>query len=182
MSKTDLSRYSTDFQPGSFWKRFLWFYCNAIILNSYLLPFASLKRMILRLFGAKIGKAVNIKPKVNVKYPWLLEIGNYAWVGEGVWIDNLALVKIGANACVSQGALLLTGNHNYKKPTFDLMTGPITIDEGAWIGAKAIVCPGIKVHSHAILTVGSVATKDLDPYTIYSGNPAIKVKERTIGE
>jgi putative colanic acid biosynthesis acetyltransferase WcaF len=147
-------------------------------MNSYLLPFASLKRMILRFFGARIGKGVNIKPKVNVKYPWMLEVGDYVWIGEGVWIDNLAPVKIGANACVSQGALLLTGNHNYKKSTFDLIMRPITLEEGAWIGAKATVCPGVTVHSHAILTVGSVATRDLDAYTIYSGNPAAKVKER----
>ncbi len=121
-----------------------------------------------------------IKPKVNIKYPWNLKIGDNVWVGECVWIDNLTKVDIKNNACISQGAMLLCGNHHYKKTTFDLMVGKITIEEGAWVGAKAVVCPGVIVHTHAILTVGSVAVKNLDPYSIYQGNPAVKIKDRVI--
>ena len=80
--------------------------------------------------------------------------------------------------CISQGALLLTGNHDYTRSTFDYRNAPITVEAGAWIGAKSVVCAGVKVHSHAILTVGSVATKDLEAYGIYQGNPAVKVRER----
>ncbi|MGC8803729.1 MAG: colanic acid biosynthesis acetyltransferase WcaF, partial [Bacteroidales bacterium] len=76
------------------------------------------------------------------------------------------------------GALLLTGNHNYRLPTFDLMAKTITLEDGVWIGAKAIVCPGITAYSHAVLTVGSVATTNLEGYSIYSGNPAQKIKNR----
>ena len=76
--------------------------------------------------------------------------------------------------------MLLTGNHNYQSVNFDLITKPIVLEEGAWIGANATVCPGVTVKSHAVLTVASVATKDLDPYSIYQGNPAIKVKDRVI--
>ncbi len=123
---------------------------------------------------------VNIKPCVNVKYPWLLEIGNYTWIGENVWIDNLAKVKIGSNVCISQGAMLLCGNHNYKMSTFDLMIGNITIEDGSWVGAQTVVCPGVTVHSHAVLGVGSVANHDLDAFGIYQGNPAVKIRERTI--
>ncbi len=136
--------------------------------------------MLLRLFGAKIGAQVVIKPKVNIKYPWLLEIGDHAWIGEKVWIDNLVQVSIGSHACISQGALLLTGNHNYKKSSFDLITGQIFIDDGAWVGAKAVICPGVRVSSHSIVTVGSVLTKSSSAYGIYQGNPAIKIKERQI--
>lgn len=82
--------------------------------------------------------------------------------------------------CVSQEAMLLTGNHNYKAVHFDLMTKAIVLEEGAWIGARATVCPGITVKSHAVLTVGAVATKDLAPYSIYQGNPAVKIKARVI--
>lgn len=121
-----------------------------------------------------------IKPNVNIKYPWRLQINENAWIGEGVWIDNLAEVSIGANACLSQGAMLLTGNHDYSKPTFDLQTKNITLEEGVWIGAKAVVCPGVTCHSHSVLTVGSVATKDLSAYGIYQGNPAILVKNRNL--
>ena len=136
--------------------------------------------MLLRLFGAKSGAQVLIKPKVNIKYPWLFEIGDHAWIGEKVWIDNLVQVSIGSHACISQGALLLTGNHNYKKSSFDLITGQIFIEDGAWVGAKAVICPGVRVSTHSIVTVGSVLTKSSSAYGIYQGNPAIKIKERQI--
>lgn len=132
------------------------------------------------MFGAVIGKGVVIKPRVNIKYPWNLSIGEHSWLGEGVWIDNLGKVIIGSNCCVSQGALLLCGNHNYRKSTFDLMVGDITLENGVWIGAKAMVCPGVVCHSHAVLTAGSIATASLEAYKIHSGNPAVPVKERSI--
>lgn len=134
----------------------------------------------MRLFGADVGKCVVIKPRVNIKYPWNLAIGEHSWIGEGVWIDNLGKVKMGSNCCISQGALLLCGNHNYRKPAFDLMVGDITLENGVWIGAKAMVCPGVICHSHAVLTAGSIATTALEAYKIHSGNPAVAVKERNI--
>lgn len=135
----------------------------------------------LRLYGAKIGKGCTLKPGINIKYPWKLVLGNYCWIGEKVWIDNLVDVVIQDNVCLSQGAYLLCGNHNYTKSTFDLMVMPILLEEGAWVGAKAIVGPGVKMKGHSVLTAGSVATKELEAYTIYQGNPAQAIKERKIG-
>ena len=180
--KTDLSSYNNSwYKPGaSFFKRTVWFYINAIIFKTFLLPSNGIKAFLLRLFGAKIGKMVELKPCINIKYPWFLEIGDHSWVGEDVWIDNLTFIKIGSNVCISQGAMLLTGNHNYSKPAFDLMVKPIALEDGAWIGAKAVVCPGVIVQSHAVLIVGSIATKNLDPYGVYQGNPAVKIKDRSI--
>ena len=182
MGKTDLSLYDNSwYKPkAGFLKRTIWHFTNHLIFNHAFFPFSSLKIAVLKFYGAKIGRGVLIKPSVNIKYPWLLEIGNYTWIGEKVWIDNLTKVKIGNNVCLSQGAMLLTGNHNYKMPTFDLMVGEIVINDGVWIGAKSVVCPGITCHSHSILSVNSVATKDLDANGIYQGNPAIKIKERVI--
>ena len=91
---------------------------------------------------------------------------------------SIAYVLINNNVCVSQGAYLLTGNHDYKKITFDLLPGEIVLEEGVWIGAQSIVCPGITCKSHSILSAGAVATRHLDAYFIYSGNPAVKVRER----
>jgi len=178
--QTHLNQYNNSwYHPGAnVFKRTLWYMVNAFIFKSSWLPVSAIKVILLRIFGASIGKGVNIKPCVNIKYPWKLSIGNDTWIGENVWIDNLDTTAIGANCCISQGALLLCGNHNYKKDTFDLMIGKILLEDGVWIGAKATVCPGVTCKSHAILSAGSVATKNLEPYSIYQGNPAIKVRDR----
>lgn len=181
MQQTNLSSYNNSwYDPGtSFFVRGLWYLVNACFFTSYF-PFSGIKVMLLRLFGAKVGKSVVIKPAVNIKYPWKLQIGDNVWIGEKVWIDNLAKVNIANDVCISQGAMLLCGNHNYKKSTFDLITLEIHIKEGAWIGAKSVVCPGVVCHSHSVLAVGSVAITNLEAYTIYQGNPAVKVRERVI--
>ena len=74
----------------------------------------------------------------------------------------------------------MTGNHNYKKESFDLIVKGIEIEDGVWIGAKSVVCPGVKLKSHSILTVGSVLTNDTEEFTIYRGNPAVPVRKRVI--
>ncbi|CAN5894829.1 putative colanic acid biosynthesis acetyltransferase [soil metagenome] len=176
---TKLASYNNAwYDPGPVFKRLCWYMVNIVFFKTGLFPFYGLKRFWLKAFGAKIGQGVLIKPFVNIKYPWLLELGDHIWIGEQVWIDNLAMVTIGSNVCLSQGAFLLTGNHNYSKATFDLMVKPITLEEGVWIGARAIVCPGVICGSHAVLAVGSVATSNLDSFGIYSGIPAVKIKDR----
>ncbi|MBK9190871.1 MAG: colanic acid biosynthesis acetyltransferase WcaF [Crocinitomicaceae bacterium] len=179
--KTDLSKYNNAwYKPGNPVKRILWYFFNVFFLMNPWNPFSGLKKAVLKMFGAKIGKGVVIKPGINVKYPWKLEIGNYVWIGENVWIDNLAKVTIGSNSCISQGALLLCGNHNYKKETFDLIVGDIRLEEGVWIGAKAIVTARVTCYSHSILTAGSVATFNLEAYGIYQGNPAALIRKREV--
>lgn len=161
-------------------KQILWYYVNIIVFKSALLPASGIKVKLLKLFGAKMGTNVVVKPNVNIKYPWLLQIGNHCWIGENVWIDNLSHVTIGNNVCLSQGAMLLTGNHDYTKESFDLIVREIVLEDGVWIGARAVVCPGVVCASHSILTVQSVATKNMDAYNIYQGNPATVIKERKL--
>jgi putative colanic acid biosynthesis acetyltransferase WcaF len=168
------------YQPGSKIKMVLWLVINQLFFNNGIAVFNGLKCALLRLFGATVGRGVVIKPSVSIKYPWYLNIGNDVWIGEKVWIDNLGSVTIGNNVCISQEALLLTGNHNYKSPHFDLMIGTIILEDGVWIGARATVCPGVCCKTHSVLMVSSVATKDLDAYSIYQGVPAAKVKTRLI--
>ena len=160
--------------------RFLWYFINIVFFKSSLFPFNSLKLFLLRLFGCSLGKGVVIKPNVNIKYPWKLSLGNYVWIGEQVWIDNLDNVTIGNHVCISQGAILICGSHDYKKPSFDLITKEIILNDGVWVGAKSIILPGVVAESHAILSAGSVMSKNLENYTIYRGNPAKKVGLRTI--
>ncbi|ASB50539.1 WcaF family extracellular polysaccharide biosynthesis acetyltransferase [Alkalitalea saponilacus] len=184
MEKIDLSRYDNSwYDPGrGAFLRSLWFIINALFFINALNPSSGIKLFFLRLFGAKLGKNVVIKPGVNIKYPWNIEIGDYTWIGERVWIDSLGSVKIGANCCLSQGSMILNGNHDYTSPTFDLQVKPIILEHGVWIGAHAVVTPGTLCGSHSVLSVNSVASKTLEPYGIYRGNPAIKVRERSIAE
>ncbi|NRD23227.1 colanic acid biosynthesis acetyltransferase WcaF [Winogradskyella litoriviva] len=179
--KTDLSKYENSwYNPGSKIKRLLWYFVSWFFFEGGWNISSGLKVFLLKRFGAKIGNGVVIKPKVTIKYPWKLSIGNHCWIGESVWIDNLDQVKLEDNVCISQGALLICGNHNYKISSFDLFVAPIYLKEGSWVGAKSIVAPGVTIENHAILSLGSVATSNLEAYGIYSGNPAIKVKIRKI--
>ncbi|MGK7659765.1 MULTISPECIES: WcaF family extracellular polysaccharide biosynthesis acetyltransferase [unclassified Marinovum] len=141
-------------------------------------PGNGLRVTVLRLFGARIGRSVVIKPRVRVKFPWRLEIGDHSWIGEAVWIDNLAQVQIGSHVCVSQGAYLCTGSHDWSRETFDLVTKPIVIGDGAWVCARANVAPGVTVENGAVLGLGATATNNLKSMTINNGNPARMVRER----
>lgn len=178
--EVNLSQYdNTWYKPGrNIFVRTLWYVTNVVFFMNPLNPISGIKVILLRIFGAKVGAGVIIKPGVNIKYPWYLLIGNHVWIGERVWIDNLAQVTIGDNVCISQGAMLLTGNHNYKNPGFDLIVRGITLEHGVWIGAQAIVCPGVTCRRNSILTVYSVAVSSLDENKIYQGNPAVFIRQR----
>lgn len=136
----------------------------------------------LKSFGAQIGKGVRVKPGVKVKFPWKLTVGKNSWLGEGLWIDNLAMVKIADNVCISQGVYICTGNHNWSKSTFPLKTESIHIGASAWIGAQARIAPGVTVGEGAILTLGSAAYQSLESMYVYSGTPAKAIKKREISE
>jgi putative colanic acid biosynthesis acetyltransferase WcaF len=179
--KSNLAAYNNHwYNPGrNVLVRLIWHCASSAFVNSAF-PFSGFKIFVLRTFGASIGKGVVVKPNVNVKYPWRLKVGDYTWIGENVWIDNLTDVTIGSNCCLSQGSFILTGNHDYSKTTFDLKVKPVTMEDGTWLGAKAVLCPGVTMHSHSVLAVGSVATSGLESYSIYQGVPAVKVRERVI--
>lgn len=181
--KTDLSKFNVGgYKAGPKWKVISWFFLNYLIINSIIPWPYRFKSFLLRLYGAKVGIGVVIKTKVRIKNPWRLTIGNYCWIGEDVWIDNLENVEIGNNVCISQGAMLLTGNHDYTISSFPYRLAEIVIEDGVWIGAKSTVCPGVICRTHSILTVNSVASKEMEEMKIYSGNPALFVRCRFIKE
>jgi putative colanic acid biosynthesis acetyltransferase WcaF len=159
---------------------FIWMAVQALLVSSFL-PGSAHRRALLRLFGARIGAGVVIKPGVRVKFPWRLAIGQHSWIGEGVWIDNLADVTIGDHCCLSQEAYLCTGSHDWSKPEFDLIVKPIRVADGSWVAARAVLGPGTVVGEGAIVGLGSVATGTLEPFGIYRGNPALQAGMRRPG-
>ena len=179
-----LDRYTTGtYTTGApIWKQLLWYFIGAPVLRSYLIPFSSLKVNILRWFGAEIGQGVRIKTGVRVKFPWRLIIKDFVWIGEDAWLDNLDWITIESHCCISQDVYLCTGNHDWSDRDFGLRTAPIYLESGSWIAARATVAAGVRVGQGAILGLGSVATRSLEPMTIYSGNPAIAIKSRKIKE
>ena len=158
--------------------RWAWMICSLLVFESGWIPLSSVKRLILRWFGAKVGRGVVIKPHVRIKYPWLLEIGDHCWIGEQVWVDNLAPVSLGSDVCLSQLAYLCTGSHDPDSPTFDLITRPIRIERGGWIAARATVLGGVTVHEMAVVAACALAVHDIPAHTIAGGNPAKTIRKR----
>src|SRR5262249_33867966 len=147
----DLAEYrAVGYSSGRNWLvRIVWYAVSLIFFESGWFPLSGLKARLLRCFGASIGRGLVIKPHVRIKFPWRLWIGDHCWIGQSVWIDNLADVHLGDHVCISQGAYLCTGSHDYRRRKFDLITKPITIASGSWIGAKVILLPGCQVGLNA---------------------------------
>ena len=182
MPESDLSMYDNSWYSSGRTRlvEALWFFLGLPILRCPLLPFSSVRSFLLKLFGAKVADGVVLKPGLRVKYPWLLSIGRHSWIGEDVWIDNLVPVTIGASVCISQGAFLCTGSHDWSDPSFGLLVKPIFLEDGSWVGAKVVICPGVKVERSGVASAGSIVTKDIPAFEIHSGNPARFHKRRTI--
>ncbi|MDQ2711844.1 MAG: WcaF family extracellular polysaccharide biosynthesis acetyltransferase [Acidobacteriota bacterium] len=184
MSQVHLRQFDNSwYQSGRsrFWQA-AWFFFGLPLLRSSVIPSSSLRVHLLRLFGACVGEGVVVKPGVRVKYPWRLKVGNDCWLGEDCWIDNLAAVEIGHDVCVSQGAYLCTGNHDWSDPAFGLLLGPIVLGDGCWVGARSVVAPNVTVGDHAIAAAGSVVTKNIPSWKVYAGNPAVFVRNRSIND
>ena len=169
MRKQDLKNYKL---PDN-WKRgknvffeAIWVILFRPIVCSFL-PGSYWRKVILIIFGAKIGKDIRLNYGLKVKFPWKLIIGNFCWIGEDTWIDNLETVKISDNVCISQGVYFCSGNHNYKKSTFDFICKPILIESNVWIGAKSIIGPGYTVGKSSVVSLGSIVKEDIPPNCLF---------------
>ena len=153
-----LSKFNNDsYQRGaSRGKELAWWLVRSIFFAPWFPLPSALKVVMLRLFGAKVGKGVVIRSRVNITMPWRLKIGDNVWIGDEVLIMSLAEVSIGSNVCVSPRAFLCTGSHDFKKSTFDLLTEPIHVGDGSWICAQAFVGPGSTIPSGTMLKAGTV--------------------------
>jgi putative colanic acid biosynthesis acetyltransferase WcaF len=182
MSAVDLGSFTNAwYNPGRpAWVRAAWFFVGAPLLRCSILPLSSVRVWLLRLFGSTLGKGLVIKPGVRIKHPWMFTAGDHCWLGEDCWIDNLAPVTLGESVCISQGAYLCTGNHDWADPVFGLITQPITLEDGAWAGAKSILCPGARLGEGAIAAAGSVVSGSIPAWEVHAGNPAAFARKRIV--
>ena len=137
-----------------------------------------LRVSLLRLFGARIGVGVVIKPRVNIHFPWKLAVGDHSWIGEEVFILNFEPCIIGRHCCLSQRVFVCGGNHDYRDPAFSYRNAPVTINDGAWVGAQSFVGPGVEIGESAVVAAGSVVTLSLPPSMVCRGNPCRPIRPR----
>lgn len=166
----DLSRYAAPALPGNrnlLW-RVAWHLVSALLFQGPLVLPSRCKAALLRAFGARVGRGLVIKPRVTIKYPWFLTLGDHVWLGEGVWIDNHTGVHIGCHVCISQGAYLFTGNHDWNDPGFRFFCHPITIEDGVWVAAKAVICPGSVLARLSVIGAGVVWRGRTVPAGVYT--------------
>ena len=136
------------------------------------------RRFLLRLFGAKIGRGVIIRPTVEITYPWKLTIGDYSWIGDHATLYTLGEIRIGDNACVSQYCYLTTAYHDYTRPTFDMIGSFVVIEPEAWLATRVFVAPGVTIGRGAVVGACSVVLKDIPAMMICGGNPAKPLRPR----
>ncbi|MFE5819637.1 putative colanic acid biosynthesis acetyltransferase [Streptomyces sp. NPDC056479] len=139
-----------------------WYAVLNLVFVKWWFP-ARWRPVLLRAFGARIGRRVLIRHRVRVHWPWRLEVGDDVWIGEGAWLLNLERITIGSDVCVSQDALLCTGSHQRRTRTFEFDNGPIHLRPGAWIAARAVVLRGVTVGHGAVVGAAAVAHRDIAP-------------------
>jgi putative colanic acid biosynthesis acetyltransferase WcaF len=158
--------------------RAAWMLTWALAGNWTPVPLYAWRRVLLNAFGAKLAPKARIYPKTTIWYPPNLEMEDHSVVGPGVILYNMGPMKIGAYAIISQRAHLCGGTHDVDDANFQLKPMPITIGPKAWVAAEAFVGPGVTIGEGAVLGARGVAAKDLEPWGIYAGNPARKLRER----
>jgi len=136
------------------------------------------RNLLLKCFGAKIGKGVIIRPTVKVTYPWKLTVGDNSWIGDDVTLYTLGEISIGNDAVVSQRSYLCTGSHDYKSKSFDIYALPILINDQAWVSTDVFIAPGVTVGAACVIGARSTVFQDMPAGMVCYGYPAKPMKRR----
>lgn len=152
---------------------YLWALFELVFVANSWQVSSRLRIVVLRLFGATIGRGVIFRPRTRVKFPWKLRIGDNAWIGEGAWIHNQDSVVIGDNVVVSQDAFITTGSHALRRD-MALITRAVSIEDGAWVTTRCVVLGGVTIGRSSVVTPNSVVGPNVlvPPNTIVGGNPS----------
>lgn len=136
------------------------------------------RRLLLRMFGAKIGKGVSIRPSVTITYPWKVSVGDHSWIGDDTVLYSLGEINIGSNVAIAHKVYLNTGAHDYRTQSFDICSHPITIEDECWITNDVFIAPGVTVGKGTVVGARSTVLKSLPPGKVCVGYPAKPVKDR----
>lgn len=156
----------------------LWWLVQSIFFNTSPQFMYGFRRFLLRLFGAKIGKKVLLRPSVKTTYPWKVSIGDYSWIGDDVVLYSLGEIEIGNHVVVSQKSYLCAASHDYTREDFLIYSKKITIKDQCWLAADVFVAPGITIGKGTVVGSRSSIYKNLPENKVCMGNPAIIIKDR----
>lgn len=159
-------------------RRAAWGIVSATLYRLPLPRMPGWRRFLLRAFGAKLDPTCNIRPGVRVVHPWLLAVGKFSCLGDGVRVYNLGRLSVGDHTVISQNVHLCGGTHDYKRRDLPLLRRPIVIGSGVWVCADAFIGPGVTVGDNSVVGARAVVVADVPAATIVAGNPARVVKER----
>ncbi len=163
---------------GSKLKRAVWGLAWTLLCRPTPNPMHRWRCAVLRLFGARLGRNNFIYPTARIWAPWLLETGDVATIASRASVYNVGGVRIGHHAIISEDAFLCGATHDHNSPDFELVSRPVEIAPRAWICARAVVLPGVTCGEGSVLGAAAVASKTLEPWTVYAGNPAKAVSRR----
>jgi putative colanic acid biosynthesis acetyltransferase WcaF len=166
------------FSLGNRLRRLIWNICWALLYRLSPRPLHGWRSMLLRIFGATMGPNCHFYPRSKVWAPWNLICADQVTAGDGAEIYNPAPITLGSHVILSQDAYVCGATHDYDDPGFPLLAYAMHMGAYSWICARASVAPGVQVGEGAVLGLGSVATRNLEPWTVNAGCPAVKVKER----
>jgi putative colanic acid biosynthesis acetyltransferase WcaF len=156
----------------------LWWFVQATLFRCSPQPMYGFRRWLLRLFGAKIGKGVKIRPTAIITYPWKVSIGDHSWIGDRAELYSLDRIEIGAHCVVSQRSYLCTGSHDMTDPAFGLIVKPVRMMDGAWVASDVFVCPGVTIGLMAVAAARSTVLRDIPAEEVHAGTPARFIRWR----
>jgi putative colanic acid biosynthesis acetyltransferase WcaF len=173
----DLARFSVPpgFRGRSAFVTQLWWVIQATIFACSPRPLFGWRVLLLRLFGARIGKGVKIRPSARITYPWKVTIGDNAWIGDRAELYSLERIEIGSDACVSQDCYLCAGSHDYRRVDFRYNCAPIKVGAEAWLAAGSFVGPGVEIGRGTVIGARSLVLTSTQPASIYAGSPARRI-------
>ena len=153
------------------WFVLLWWFVQAVAFPLTLHNFNFLRVGLLRLFGAKIGQGVVIRPTARFTFPWKVKIGDYSWIGDDVFFYSLDLISVGKHTVISQKSYLCTGSHDYQDPAFGLTISPIKIENGVWVATDCFIGPGVEIGANSVVGARSSVWRSLPPGQVCWGTP-----------